>query len=67
METATKNNYVKILRKEYDALMMLKKIIPLFHATRLEKSIINRGAKEVRAKQYKSWDEVKHELENTHN
>ena len=53
---------VAIPREEYEELMHLKKIIPMFKPTKAERNAIARGERAVRQGQFKPWSEVKNEL-----
>ena len=54
--------FVTIPRKEYEELLIFKKLVPVFKPTKGELRAIERGRKEFEDGNYVSWEELKHEL-----
>ena len=55
---------ITIPRKEYEELLVLKKIIPVFKPTKSELRALVLARKEFEDGNYISWQELKHELAN---
>ena len=54
--------FVTIPRKEYEELLIFKKLVPVFKPTKSELRALERGRKEFEDGNYVSWEELKHEL-----